>query len=192
MATDIHREDVGVIEAMLLSSDLPIEESQLARAVSPGADVKACLETISREWEGRSLCLVRTARGWAARTAPQHSSLCRALLQPVPKLSRAAMETLCVVALFGPVTRPEIERVRGVSVARGTLDLLVWSGLVRPGPRRDTPGNPLTFDVTPAFLDRFALMERDAVPGHGEVRAAGLDDLSRAMQVPTAEGDRDD
>lgn len=181
--------DVSLVETILLSSRDPVPEEEIAGRLPPGADVRACLAQLSSQYEGRALTVVEVAGGWTVRTAPEHSWLCRHMLAKPPRLSRAAQETLATIAYFQPVTRPEIERVRGVALAKGTLDLLIYAGYVRPGARRQTPGQPLTFVTTDAFLRAYSLKSLDDLPGIERVRAEGLLDPSPDIGVKPAEAD---
>lgn len=166
--------DESLVEAILLSSPLPVPLADLAERLPPGVDVTACLAKLSEDYEGRGLTLVEAAGGWTARTRPEASELCRAMLPKPQRVSKTAMETLAVIAAFQPVTRPEIERVRGVALARGTLDILMLVGWVRPGPRRASPGNPLTFVTTDAFLRHFSIASPEELPGIERMREEGL------------------
>lgn len=181
--------DESLVEAILLSSPDPVPLRELEERLPPGIDVPACLAKLAEEYEGRGIMLSEVAGGWTARTRPEKSGLCRSMLPKPPRISRAAMETLAVIALFQPVTRPEIERIRGVALARGTLDLLIWAGWVRPGARRAAPGNPLTFVTTDAFLRHFSLSSRDEIPGIERMREEGLLDPEPDIGLKPAPSD---
>lgn len=178
MAPLEHEDDERLVEALLFSEADPMTAEDIAARLPPGADVMACLAALSAAYEGRAVQVVEVAGGWTLRTRSEASGLCRTLLPKPLKLSRAAQETLAVIAYFQPVTRPEIERVRGVALAKGTLDILVWSGMVRPGARRQTPGNPLTFLTTETFLRQYALRDLDALPGIETLREGRLLDAA--------------
>lgn len=176
-----------MVEAILLTSRDPLPITEISARLPHACDVRAALADLAQDYEGRSLLLVEVAGGWTVRTRPEHSDLCRKLLPRQIRLTRAAMETLAVIAYFQPVTRPEIERVRGVSLAKGTLDMLIWAGLVRPGPRRKTNGNPMTFLTTDAFLSQFDVGSLDRLPGLEEMRSDGLLGEIGESALPTPE-----
>ena len=171
-------EDEALVEALLLSEGEPMTVEEIAGRLPPGANVMAALTGLSTAYAGRAIQVVEVAGGWTLRTRPEASGLCRAMLAKPVRLSKAAQETLAVIACFQPVTRPEIERVRGVALAKGTLDILIWSGFVRPGARRQTPGNPLTFVTTEAFLRQYSLAGLDELPGMDRMREQKLLDVA--------------
>ena len=138
------------------------------------ADAAAAIESLRRRYEGRGVQLVRIGPAWAFRTAPDLGFLMRREAEETRKLSRAAIETLAIVAYHQPVTRAEIEEIRGVSVSRGTVDQLLEMEWIRFGRRKMTPGRPVTFVVTEGFLDHFGLESARDLPGLKELRAAGL------------------
>lgn len=173
----------NVLECALLTSDVPLKVEELASLIPVNIDVADVMRELRADYEERGITLIETAEGWAVRTRPEHSDLCRKLIGVPRKISRAAMETLAVVALFQPVTRPEIERVRGVSLAKGTLDLLIMLGWVRPGPRRASHGNPMTFLTTNQFLTHFGLNSMNEFPGIAQMRDSGL--LNADIEDPT-------
>jgi len=163
-----------MVEAILLTSRDPLTPDDIAARLPVKVDVRAVLAELAEAYEDRSISLVETVGGWCVRTRPEHSDLCRRILPRPLRLTKAAMETLAVIAYFQPITRSEIERVRGVSLAKGTMDMLVWAELVRPGPRRQTPGNPMTFLTTDKFLRQFDIRSVEELPGLAEMRDAGL------------------
>ena len=163
-----------MVEALLFASAEPLTGAQLAERLPPGADAAAALEALRRRYEGRGVNLVRIGQAWAFRTAPDLGYLMRREAQETRRLSRAATETLAIIAYHQPVTRAEIEEIRGVSVSRGTLDLLLELDWIKLGRRRETPGRPVTFVVTQPFLDHFGLESAKDLPGLKELRAAGL------------------
>jgi len=177
-----------LVEAILLTSTEPLALGDIADRLPDGMDVRSALRELAEAYDTRSIMLVEVAGGWCIRTRPEHSDLCRRILPRPLRLSKAALETLAVIAYFQPVTRPEIERIRGVSLAKGTIDMLVWAGLVRPGPRRQTPGNPMTFLTTDAFLRQFDLRSLDDLPGIDEMRSSGLlaDPSETGVHLPDA------
>ncbi len=167
-------EQERMIEAMLFASAEPLSLAEMAERMPEGCDAEAALESLRRRYEGRGVRLVRVGSRYAFRTAPDLAFLMRRERQETRKLSRAALETLAIIAYHQPVTRAEIEEIRGVSVSRGTLDTLLELGWIRIGRRRMTPGRPVTFVVTEAFLDHFGLESTRDLPGLRELRAAGL------------------
>lgn len=184
MGSEIH--DHHLIETILASSRSPVSLDELRERLPQGVDIQTALHRLAQDYEDRSLQVVEVAGGWTLRTRPELSDLCRALLRKPIKLSNAALEALVIIAYFQPVTRPEIERVRGVSVAKATIDLLLWSEWIRPGPRRQTPGNPLTFVATDRFLQQFNFKSFDELPHINELRAAGILNAEKDLGVPIA------
>jgi segregation and condensation protein B len=174
-------EQLRLIEALLFASPEPLAEDELARRLSDTAEVTALLRELAQSYAERGLNLVRLAGGWTFRTAPDLASQLKSERVVTRKLSRAAVETLAIVAYHQPVTRAEIEAIRGVALARGTLDRLMEAGWVRPVGRRDSPGRPLNWSTTPAFLAHFGLDSLDELPGIDELRAAGLLDIGPAV-----------
>jgi segregation and condensation protein B len=174
-------EQLRLLEALLFASPEPLAEDELARRLSDTAEVTALLRELAQSYAERGVNLVRLAGGWTFRTAPDLASQLRSERVVTRKLSRAAVETLAIVAYHQPVTRAEIEAIRGVALARGTLDRLLEAGWVRPVGRRDSPGRPLNWSTTPAFLAHFGLDSLDELPGIDELRAAGLLDIGPAV-----------
>lgn len=167
-------EQERMVEAILFASAEPVTLAELESRLPEGADVAAALALLMRRYEGRGVTLHRVGEAWAFRTAPDLGPLMRRETVETRKLSRAAIETLAIVAYHQPVTRAEIEEIRGVAVSRGTIDLLMELGWIRLGRRRLTPGRPVTFVATEAFLDHFGLESARDLPGIKELRAAGL------------------
>ena len=162
-----------VLEALLFASAEPLEEAALQAHLGE-AHVAGLLAELQADYADRGVRLERQGRAWAFRTAPEIAPLLqRSRVQP-RRLSRAAMETLAVIAYQQPVTRAEIESARGVALGQGTLDLLVEAGWVAPKGRRETPGRPVTWVTTPAFLDQFALGSLDDLPRLDELEGASL------------------
>jgi segregation and condensation protein B len=179
-------DQVRLLEALLFASPLPLSEAELAERLGLEADVAGLLHELAATYAERGVNLVRLAGGWTFRTA---ADLAPFLISERPvsrKLSRAAVETLAIIAYHQPVTRAEVEAIRGVALARGTLDRLLEAGWVRPRGRRDSPGRPLTWATTPAFLAHFGLGDVTELPGLEELRAAGLLDLGPAVLNETA------
>ena len=180
-----HAQHVRLIEALLFAAAEPLGDAVLRARLPEEADLAAILADLGRLYEGRGVNLVRIAEGWAFRTAPDLTNRIR-LSKDVPrKPSRAAVETLSIIAYHQPVTRAEIESIRGVTTSKGTLDLLMEAGWVRPGRRRQTPGRPLTWITTKEFLDHFGLASLDDLPGVDELKSAGLLDTRPAIDTLT-------
>jgi len=172
-----------LVEALLFASAGPLDEATLTRHLDSAADVRELLAELAESYAGRGVNLVRLAGGWAFRTAPDLAARLRIERRVTRKLSRAAVETLAVIAYHQPVTRAEIEEIRGVPLGKGTIDALMQAGWVRPKGRRAGPGRPLLWATTPDFLAHFGLDTLVELPGVDELRAAGLLDLA-----PTAAG----
>jgi segregation and condensation protein B len=170
-----------IVEALLFAATEPVAEEALAARLGEGAELGLLLGELAEQYAERGVNLVRLAGGWAFRTAPDLAALLVTERPVVRKLSRAAVETLAIVAYHQPVTRAEIEAIRGVAVGQGTLDRLLEAGWVQPKGRRDTPGRPLTWVTTPAFLSHFGLDSVKDLPGIDELRASGLLDIGPAV-----------
>jgi segregation and condensation protein B len=182
------REDqLRLLEALLFAAPEPLAEDDLTRRLGEVADVAALLRELNARYAGRGVNLVRLAGGWTFRTAPDLAAQLKIERIVTRKLSRAAVETLAIVAYHQPVTRAEIEAIRGVALARGTIDRLMEAGWVRPLGRRDSPGRPLNWATTPAFLAHFGLDSRNGLPGLDELRAAGLLDIGPAVLSEAAD-----
>ena len=163
-----------LVEALLFASAQPIDESALAARLPEGADVPALVAALAELYAPRGVNLVKRGEGWAFRTAPDLAAQLSAESIVPRKLPRAALETLAIVAYHQPVTRAEIEDIRGVSVSQGTLDLLFEAGWVQMQGRRETPGRPMQWATTEAFLDHFGLASLDDLPGLDELKSSGL------------------
>ena len=170
-----------LLEALLFAAPEPLGDDELATRLGDGIDVAPLLRELAGHYAERGVNLVRLAGGWTFRTAPDLAAELRSERAVARKLSRAAVETLAIVAYHQPVTRAEIEAIRGVALARGTLDRLMEAGWVRPHGRREVPGRPLNWITTPAFLSHFGLGGLGELPGIEELRAAGLLDLGPAV-----------
>jgi segregation and condensation protein B len=180
-------EQERMVEALLFAAPAPLTTAQIAERLPQGSDARSALERLRRAYEGRGVNLVRAGQSWAFRTAPDLRFLLARQVMETRKLSRAGIETLAIVAYHGPVTRTEIEEMRGVSVSKGTLDLLIELGWVRPGRRRDTPGRPATFVTTDAFLAHFGLESPSDLPSLPDLRAAGfLGGVQEDLALPDA------
>lgn len=167
-------EQERMVEAILFASAQPVTLADLVARLPHGCDPAEALVTLRRRYEGRGVNLMKLGDAWAFRTAPDLGFLMQAEQVEQKKLSRAAIETLAIVAYHQPVTRAEIEEIRGVAVSRGTIDQLLELDWIRLGRRRMTPGRPVTFVVTDHFLDHFGLESARDLPGLKELRAAGL------------------
>ncbi len=167
-----------LLEALLFAAGEPLSEEMLAQRLGDGADLAAMLHELGRTYQDRGVNLVRLAGGWAFRTAPDLAPSLRIERPVARKLSRAAVETLAVIAYHQPVTRAEIEEIRGVALGKGTLDTLLEADWVRPKGRRMTPGRPLLWVTTKGFLTHFGLDALADLPAVDELRAAGLLDLT--------------
>jgi segregation and condensation protein B len=183
-------EQERMVEAILFASAEPVTVTELESRLPHGCDPAEALVHLRKRYEGRGVHIVRVGDGWAFRTAADLGHLMRKETVEQRKLSRAAIETLAIVAYHQPVTRAEIEEIRGVAVSRGTIDQLLELEWIRLGRRRMTPGRPVTFVVTEQFLDHFGLESARDLPGLKELRAAGLLDnrpLPGSMQKPDEE-----
>ncbi|QCK87278.1 SMC-Scp complex subunit ScpB [Phreatobacter aquaticus] len=190
-------EQLRIVEALLFAASEPLSEEQLAERLPRGADLRWLLVTLQAFYSSRGVNLVRVGGKWTFRTAEDLSFLLHKETVDERKLSRAALETLAIVAYHQPVTRAEIEEVRGVAVAKGTLDLLLETGWLRIRGRRKAPGRPVTFGTTQAFLEHFGLEAIGDLPGLDDLKAAGLLDgrLPPGFQIPMPSDDptlRDD
>lgn len=182
-----------VVEALLFASAQPLPAEELARSVPAGIAIDAVLARLMALYEPRGVNLRAVAGGYAFRTAPDLGYLLAADAEPPRKLSRAALEVLAIIAYHQPVTRAEIEDIRGVATAKGTLDILIEAGWVRLRGRRRSPGRPVTFGTTPGFLDHFGLGRIDDLPGLEELKGSGFIEgrLTRDLSVPVPDDDPD-
>ncbi len=167
-------EQERMVEAVLFASASPMGLREIAARLPAGCDAPEALQALRARYEGRGVQLVRVGDAYAFRTAGDLGFLMQENVAESRRLSRAATETLAIIAYHQPVTRTEIEEIRGVAVSRGTLDQLIELEWVRIGRRRQTPGRPVTFVVTETFLDHFGLESARDLPGLAELRAAGL------------------
>ena len=170
-----------MVEALLFASAEPLTERDLEEALSGVSDVGAALVALVERYRGRGVELRKIGRGWAFRTASEYSRLFERRVKQRRKLSRAATETLAIVAYHQPVTRSEVEAIRGVAVSRGTIHTLMEQGWVGLGRRKTSPGRPVTYVTTQVFLDHFGLESARDLPGLKELKALGL------LQPPLAE-----
>lgn len=184
-------EQERMVEAILFASAEPVTLAELQARMPHGADPAEALVYLKKRYEGRGVNLVKVGDAYAFRTAPDLGFLMQRETVETRKLSRAAIETLAIIAYHQPVTRAEIEEIRGVAVSRGTVDQLLELDWIRLGRRRMTPGRPVTFVVTEAFLDHFGLESARDLPGLKELRAAGLLD-NRPVPGQALPSDEDD
>jgi len=181
-------ETIRLVEALLFASAEPLSTKELHERMPEGADVGGALMQLQKDYEGRGVNLLNIDGQWAFRTASDLAEMLTIEKEVSKKLSRAAMETLAIIAYHQPVTRSEVENIRGVTTHRGTLDVLIEAGWVKPGRRRETPGRPLTWLTTPGFLDQFALESVMDLPGLDDLKASGLLDRRPAIEaIPGAE-----
>jgi segregation and condensation protein B len=179
-------ERLRILEAVLFAAAEPLDESKLAEFFTAKDDIPALLEELQNLYAGRGVNLMRVAGKWAFRTAPDLSFILERYSVEPKKLSRAALETLSIIAYHQPVTRAEIEEIRGVSTSKGTLDVLMEMGWVRMRGRRRAPGRPVTYGTTETFLEHFGLDGVRDLPGLAELKGAGLLDsnLPPGFSVP--------
>jgi segregation and condensation protein B len=168
------RNHLRVVEALLFAAAEPLDEASLAKLLPPEVDVAALLDQLRSEYSGRGVNLVEVAGKWQFRTAADLAFLLRKESVEQHKLSRAAIETLAIIAYHQPATRAEIEDIRGVMVSKGTLDALLEAGWIRIRGRRRTPGRPVTYGTTETFLTHFGLEQIGDLPGLEELKAAGF------------------
>ena len=200
---DVQREEVQradelrILEALLFAAEEPLDEKTLASRLPEGTDVRALLTQLQQEFSSHGVNLVRVAGKWTLRTASDLAWLLTRKSTVPRKLSRAAIETLAIVAYHQPVTRAEIEEIRGVTTSKGTLDVLLETGWVRLRGRRKAPGRPVTYGTTEGFLSHFGLEALTDLPGLDELKGAGLLEgtLPAEFNVPVPSDDpalRDD
>jgi len=185
-------EQERMVEAILFATAEPVTVRELTGRMPHGCDAAEALAHLRKRYEGRGVQVIKIGDAWAIRTAADLGFLMQKETVEVRKLSRAAIETLAIVAYQQPVTRAEIEEIRGVSVSRGTIDQLIEMEWIRFGRRRMTPGRPVTFVVTDGFLDHFGLENARDLPGLKELRAAGLLDSRPPPGVELDEDARED
>lgn len=165
---------VRLIEAVLFASAHPVAEEDLSARLPEGADLAAILAEIEALYDGRGVALMKVSGKWAIRTAPDLAAALRPEQTVQRKLSRAAIETLAIIAYHQPITRAEVEQVRGVALSKGTLDMLMEAGWIKPKGRRQAPGRPVTWVTTEEFLAHFGMDRIEDLPNLEELRAAGL------------------
>ena len=174
LASAEQRMALRMVEAMLFASAHPLSKAELAARLPEGSDVDALLREIEHAYSARGVNLVKVAGKYMFRTASDLAFLLQRDAHDQKKLSRAALETLAIIAYHQPVTRAEIEEIRGVSISKGTIDVLMEAGWIRMRGRRRTPGRPVTYGTTEAFLVHFGLEVIGDLPGLDELKGAGL------------------
>ncbi|WAC22267.1 SMC-Scp complex subunit ScpB [Blastomonas sp. SL216] len=186
---------VRAVEAALFAATEPQTLEQLRAQIGDDADIAGALDLLVTDYAGRGVELVERGGRWHFQTAPDLAWLLRRETEQTRKLSRAATETLAIIAYHEPVSRAEIEAIRGVQVSKGTLDVLMEEGWVAPAGRREVPGRPLIYATTPEFLNHFGLGSRRDLPGLEDLKAAGLlDPVDLALEgaLATDYGDGED
>jgi segregation and condensation protein B len=191
MTPSDRRAQLRMLEALLFAAAEPLDVANLEGRLPEGADVPALLAELQAAYANRGVVLVRVGDGWRFRTADDLSFLMRREAVEQKPLSRAALETLAIIAYHQPVTRAEIEEIRGVSTSKGVIDVLLETGWIRMRGRRRTPGRPITLGTTPAFLDHFGLESLKDLPGLEDLKGAGLLDnrVPADFSVPEPPGE---
>lgn len=184
---DIKR-GMRLLEALLFASAEPLTERMLANRLPEHLNAKTLLKSLQQEYADRGVNLVRVGKSWAFRTAEDLAAVLNIEAEVSRKMSRATIETMAIVAYHQPVTRAEIEEIRGVSLSKGTLDTLFEKGWIKPRGRRETPGRPMTWGTTDEFLDHFGMQRVTDLPGMDELKAAGLLESGPALNVYRSRG----
>ena len=188
-----HDADVRAVEATLFAAEQPMTAEQIRAYVGDSVDVQTALVKLAEHYDGRGIELVQRGKSWHFQTAADLAHLLRREREESRKLSRAAVETLAIIAYHEPVSRAEIEAIRGVQISKGTLDVLMEAGWVRPAGRREVPGRPLIYATTAGFLQHFGLTSRKDLPGIDDLKAAGLlDPIDMALGDMQFEGQEND
>lgn len=187
--SDPRFDQLRLLEAALFAADAPRTSAELARHLPANADADDLLAELQAQYASRGVVLKRIGNAWAFRTAEDLAGRLQVAQVQTRKLSRAAVETLAIVAYHQPVTRGEIEEIRGVGLSKGTLDVLLEAGWIKPKGRRQSPGRPLTWATTREFLDHFGLSNLSELPGMEELKAAGLLDTRPALTALAARGE---
>jgi segregation and condensation protein B len=179
-------DDVRAVEATLFAAEAPMTVEEIRDYVGVHIDIGEALEILVEHYSGRGIELVERGKRWHFQTAPDLAHILRRERDEARRLSRAAVETLAIIAYHEPVSRAEIEAIRGVQISKGTLDVLMEAGWVRPAGRREVPGRPLTYATTANFLAHFGLQSRRDLPGIEDLKAAGLlDPIDSALEELT-------
>lgn len=185
------QDDLRLLEAVIFAAEKPMQVSDLATWFPDTGEegIAALLKSLRQDYEGRGITLSDNGGYWSFRTAADLGERLNMEVEVERKLSRAAMETLAIIAYHQPLTRAEIENIRGVATGKGTLDILVESGWVKPGRRREAPGRPLTWVTTSGFLSHFGLESITDLPGVDDLKSAGLLDRRPAVQTVPLSGE---
>jgi len=187
--SDANTHNLRLLEALLFASASPVSEKVLVECLPEGANIPFLLEELRDLYKDRGVNVVKVGKAWGFRTAPEIGPHLVFEREVTRKMSRAAVETLAIIAYHQPITRAEIEEVRGVSLGKGTMDILFEAGWIRPRGRRRTPGKPVTWGTTESFLDHFGLESLDDLPGLDDLKAAGVLDKRPAIQTQTRDAD---
>lgn len=187
--SNVDAQHLKIMEALIFASAEPVPKKVLEERMPEGADLGALIEELTSHYEGRGVNLIQVGKGWAFRTDPDIAQSLMVDRTVNRKLSRAAVETLAICAYHQPVTRAEIEEIRGVGLSKGTMDVLFEAGWIRPRGRRQTPGKPVTWGTTEGFLDQFGMESIDDLPGMDDLKAAGLIDKRPAIQTLATRAD---
>lgn len=184
-------EDIRLLEALIFASTKPMQISDMIKwfPYLKEESLYGLLKTLRQDYEGRGIILHDNGGFWSFKTASDLGERLNMEVEVERKLSRAAMETLAIIAYHQPLTRAEIENIRGVATGRGTLDILIESGWVKPGRRRESPGRPLTWVTTSGFLSHFGLETITDLPGLDDLKSAGLLDRRPAVQTLPSSGE---
>ncbi|MBT4932791.1 MAG: SMC-Scp complex subunit ScpB [Rhodospirillaceae bacterium] len=185
---DIPDQNIRLLEAILFASTDPVKEKSLARRLPEGVEPGPLLEELKDHYQGRGVNLVNVGGSWAFRSAADLTNMLNREIEVARKLGRATVETLAIIAYHQPITRGEIEEIRGVSLSKGTFDALFDHGWIHPRGRRKTPGRPTTWGTTDGFLDHFGLESVKDLPGIEELKSAGLLDKRPAIDAYTISG----
>tara|TARA_Y100001970_G_C14151931_1_gene813231 strand:- start:735 stop:1370 length:636 start_codon:yes stop_codon:yes gene_type:complete len=183
--------DHRIVEALIFGSTEPISEEEIKDKISKEIEVKKLLNELKLEYQSRGINLVKTGNNWSFRTAPDLFENLIILKKQNRKLSRAAIEVLSIIAYHQPITRAEIENIRGVQMGRGSIDKLLEIGWIKPQGRRKSPGRAITWVTTETFLDQFSLESLDDLPGLEELKASGFLDKRSALTTITDIADTD-
>ena len=184
-------ENLRILEALLFAAEEPMSIQDIMPRVPENMhdDLADCLDMLQKRYEARGINIVKRGDKWAFRTSDDLAPFLNIEKEEPKKLTNASLETLAIIAYHQPVTRAEIESIRGVAASKGTLDLLMEAGWVKPGRRRQVPGRPLTWVTTPQFLDHFGLVELKDLPGMDDLKAAGLLDTRPAIEAMPQTGE---
>lgn len=174
---------VRLLEAVLFASATPMDEATIATRLPEGSDVPKLVTAVAQSYANRGVNLVQAGGRWLFRSAEDLAPQMRVYANPQRKLSRAAIETMAIIAYHQPITRAEMEEIRGVGLSKGTIDILFEQGWIKPRGRRQSPGKPVTWGTTDAFLTDFGIEGLDSLPGLDELKVAGLLDKRPAIQI---------